>query len=670
MDVRNYFLEKFGLDFDEFSRKLAVCPSIVFAGDSGSGKSTVTIDLTDKDMGQLLRNNIGSIQSSKVRNQIVPIAMEGEDKDSIMVIHFIDAQLDIFISNTFYIVSDTIIRTRGEIENEDVEDAIREILNPKGTKAYNISKLFESDNCDALKEKLTTMLRNCFQKLIKNESDDDYLPDVVTNLSRIAKKSNKAFNIRSAYKKEIEKRIENTNFEEMYKVFRDVSDAIKQDIIKKISDLESKSVMVGSKDSDYYIVIDKAHRHEVNEFMKDLYTPSGKETVISHVSYFTSMSDGLRNAFRETMFYKVNTPVVSINDLKGLELGADSVDETIYSIGNIMPDRVIIFHRVKDTIKGFDALLSSIKSQFSKLPIYGVFSFADLTIGDYVREDFGSFNGPGIPVNKTKEPVYYEEAVKRAYEKVKNDVEQYKEALSPIRREANLESYCICSNIPDYVTDIDSVLMEKRLYEKNRFSKLIVRIISETKYRYKTLDLGDESKGFTISINDEKLKKLAKTCVEKHEKRYIPEYYSFRNSNPHWNTVYKWRRMHKIGSGWKSNANVYDNIDIHIGPMVSSFVSKNDITDMLEFSLTGDALKNERFTGYFNENLSTDNEKNKKEMAKQIVYQSFSSDFESTYYSSALDLVREKLSSEEHWYKELKDVMERIIEETKEKTFN
>lgn len=670
MDVRRYYMEKFDYELDEFFRKLAICPSVAFGGDSGSGKSTAIIEVVNDYMGKLLRNNIGSIQSSKVRNQIVPMLMGGENNETLMMIRFSDVHLDIFIDNAITIISETIIKAKGVIEDEDIDDAICEILKPKGTKAYDISMIFETNHQDDLIDRFRNILKNCCQKIVKKETDEDYLPDVVSELFKAAKKLEKSTSKRDLLEKETARRIKSANFEDLNEVFKDISKVIKQNIIQSISDLESKGVLVGTNESDYYIVIKYTYLQEIDKFMKDLYTPSGKETVISCVSYFTPMSSDMKSLFKNAGYYKENTPVISINDLKGLELGADSVNETIYSIGDIMPDRIIIFHRMKDTVKGFDSLLTSMKANFPKIPIYGVFSFADLTIGDYIRADFGSVSGPGIPVDKEKEPEYYKNAVQNAYARVEADIKQYTKEMTPIQNNNELGSYCICSNIPEYSSDIDSILLHKRLYSETRFSYLMVNIIKEVKCKYKNYTLTAENNDLFITINDEKLKELICSCIAKHEKRYIAEYYSYRNVNPHWNTIYKWRRMHRIGSGWKSNANVYDNINIFIGPMLSSFISKSEMEDILDFKYLEDMSKVNQIKEYFTYNLEKDIDKYKREIAKQVAYNGYASEFDGRYYAGALDLIKEKLFSEKYWYQSLKEVMERIIEETKDKTFS
>lgn len=670
MDVRRYYMEKFDYELDEFFRKLAICPSVAFAGDSGSGKSTAIIEVVNDYMVKLLGNNIGSIQSSKVRNQIVPMVMSSANDETLMMIRFSDIHLDVFFDNARTIISETIIKENGEIEEEAINDAICEILKPKRTKAYDISMIFETNLQDDLMDRFRYVLKDCCHKIIKKESDEDYLPDIIVDLYKAAKKSGKSTSKRDLLAKETERRIKSANFEDLNGVFKDISKVIKQDIIQSISDLESKGVLVGTNESDYYIVIKDTYLPEIDKFMKDLYTPSGKETVISCVTYFTPMSSYMKELFKESYFYKENTPIISINDLKGLELGADSVNETIYSIGSIMPDRIIIFHRMKDTVKGFDSLLTSMKANFPKIPIYGVFSFADLTIGDYIRADFGSVSGPGIPVDKEQEPEYYKNSVQNAYARVEDDIKQYTKEMIPIQYDNELGSYCICSNIPEYSSDIDSILLNKRLYSKTRFSNLMVKVINEVKYKYKKYTFIEENNDLSITINDEKLRELICSCIAKHDKRYIAEYYSYRNVNPHWNTIYKWRRMHRIGSGWKSNANVYANINIFIGPMLSSFISKSEMEDILDFKYLEDMSKVNQIKEYFNYNLEKDIDKYKREIAKQLAYNGFSTEFDEKYYTGALDLIKEKLFSEEYWYQSLKEVMERIIEETKDKTFN
>lgn len=670
MKLKEYFVEKFGITIEEFVSMVNAAPSVALAGGSGSGKSTTVLELLCLIMNRLLGNNIKSVQSSKIRNQIVPI--KTKNNETVMVIHFDDPNLDLFMENAMNIIADKITDSRGEIEENDIYDIIQKLMFPVATKAYDIRKVFEKmKNNEELTERMKKAIQSCYLQIIGEEDSENYINDVIDAQKKAAKKDGKNFLIRDGYKKEIAKRNNAVNWAEVRNVFKDIAEGIKLSILEDINNMKLSGVMVDVFKDDYYILIDEKHIIEIDAFMKDIYSASGKDTVISYISYYTPMPEDVQQVFGIKNVLKENVPLFSIHDLKGLEMGEVSIPQTIAAISRSMPDALLVFQRTKDIVSWYDNFINTVKTQFPKLPIYGVFSFADMTLLDYLRGDFKSIHGPGTAVDEKSD--YYRPAVLRSYEKLMEDVEPYVKKLNGI----NGASCLVCSNIPDFVAKVDEVLESEgknKLYDEKRLFNLIAKICSEVKGKYKsikTVDITNTLDDIHIGIDATKLKVLANQCVQKHYKRFQAEYFSYRNLNVHWNTVYKWRAMNKLGYGWSSDAKVYDNIKIYIGSMATGFIPKADLIDVLTVNFSDKAQQDEqdRIKEYLIYNFNMDIDKIKAEIAKVISYEYMKQAFDSTFFASALDLIKKNLDCEDYWYGSIEVVLTQFIDIEMRKTF-
>ncbi len=477
MEFREYFYDMFGTTIEQFISMVNAAPSIALAGGSGSGKSTTVLEVVNLMMNRLLGNNVKSVQSSKIKNQIVPIQTDSDS--TIMGIHFKEPNLDIFMENAINIIADKIIDARGEIEEEDICDIIKKLLFPPSTKAYDIREVFYNlDNKAEIEKQMSKAISNSCLQITGEEDDENYIKDVIEKQKKLAKKEGKSFIIRDGYKKEIVKRNRSIDWTELKHVFRKISEGIKVDILKEINFMKDKGVIIEEIKGDYYIVIEERHIIEVDAFMKKIYSASGKDTVVSYISYFTPMPEVVQQGFKDARLLNKNMPLFSIHDLKGLEMGELSIPETIASINESMPDALLVFQRTKDIVSWYDKFIDTVNTQFPKLPIYGVFSFADMTVLDYLRGDFKSINGPGTAINEESE--YYKPAVLRSYDKLMADVDPYLQKLNGI----NGAVCVVCANIPDFVAVVDKVLAEEgreKLYDETRFFRLVAKICKEVK---------------------------------------------------------------------------------------------------------------------------------------------------------------------------------------------
>lgn len=670
MKFKDYFVEKFGVTIEQFVSMVNAAPSVAFAGGSGSGKSTTVLELVCLIMNRLLGNNIKSVQSSKIRNQIVPIKTQNDE--TVMVIHFDEPNLDLFMENAMNIIANKITDSRGEIEEEDICDIISELLFPSATKAYDIRKVFNKmDNQEELKERMKSAIQNSCMQIIGEEDSENYINDVINIQKKNAKREGKNYLIRDGYKREIAKRNDVVNWTQLRDVFKDVAEGIKLAILEDINVMEYSGVLIDRFKDDYYILIDEKHIIEIDAFMHEIYSSSGKDTVISYISYYTPMPEDVQGVFGSKNVLKENVPLFSIHDLKGLEMGELSIPQTVAAISRSMPDALLVFQRTKDIVSWYDNFIDTVKTQFPKLPIYGVFSFADMTLLDYLRGDFKSINGPGTAVDEKAE--YYRPAVLRSYQKLMEDVEPYVQKLNGI----NGASCLVCSNIPDFISKVDEVLEEEgksKLYDEKRLFNLIAEICNEVKGKYKsikTVDIINTLDDIQIGIDSAKLRILANNCVQKHYKRFNAEYFSYRNLNVHWNTVYKWRAMNKLGYGWTSDAKVYDNIKIYIGSMAAGFIPKADLIDVLSINFSNKAQQDEqdRIKEYLIHNFNMDIDRIKSELAKVISYEYMRKSFDLTYFATALDLIKQNLDSDDYWYGSIEAVLTKFIDIEIRKTF-
>lgn len=114
--------------------------------------------------------------------------------------------------------------------------------------------------------------------------------------------------------------------------------------------MKLSGVIVDVFKDDYYIIIDEKHIIEIDTFMKEIYSASGKDTVISYISNYTPMPEEVQQVFEIINVLKENVPLFSIHDLKGLEMGEMSIPQTIASISRSMPDALLVFQRTKDIV--------------------------------------------------------------------------------------------------------------------------------------------------------------------------------------------------------------------------------------------------------------------------------------------------------------------------------
>lgn len=669
--VNDYFIKNFKQSVEDFQAKVNAVPSIALAGGSGSGKSTTVSLLLGLLMRRLLGNNIKNVQSSKIRNQIIPVGTDLEE--TIMGIHFEESKIDLFMENSRNAIGAKIVAANGNLSDDDYEEIFNEIVRPLKSKAYDLRAMFdEFEEKEAIKEEIIRIIE-VYCNIIVGEDDSEYcMASVVKEKQQKAKREGTKFSRVTAYEEEVGKRSECPDWDELIKVFKDISKKIKALVIKKIEGLNEIGVSTEFINNSYYLVIEEKNIKEMDEFMKYLYSSSGQDTVISYISYYTPMTDTTKQVFGRYYNIKPNAPIFSIHDLKGLELGEGSINETILEISKSIPDSLILFQRTNDIVVWYDKFVDTVKNVFPKLPVYGVFSFADVTVKNYLRSEFMSIDGPGTDVDINSE--YYKIALKNSIKRLKDDLKPYCEKIE--KNNIHAKSF-FCSNIPDDVKEIDEMLVainEEKLYDDKRMLNLMANICKRTKGQYKiikTIGIDEVGEKIKVSINSKKLAELANWCVSQHNGRYLPEYFQYINKCVHWNTVYKWRAENRMGYGWTSDAKVYDNISIYIGSMCTGFISKDALINMLEFEfkLKGSNGEEGRIGEYLSHNLLVDIPKVKRELAKELSYIGMKDEFDRTYFNNALNLTYKKLTSVDYWEQCLETILNKYIQIELNKTF-
>ncbi len=654
----------------------ATVTRIAATGGSGAGKTTSTLELIDRFASQFIYSNIGAIQSSKIRTVIIPVCLkENRKKNAFFGIHFMKYPEIELVKNAFHnALSEKLIRAYRNYEIEDAEDIVEKILAPEN-KMYDISV-----HCDESRRAcLTEAVDKVCVSLI--EGNEEFLPlnDVIKKQKARVEQQGKKFDLRSTMEQELARRLGDSklvDLDPVYKEIYGITDEMKRGIREKVKAFRDKGLEIEPEHlenvNDIFVYIDENENSckLANELFSFMYKKDGKDLVVSHLTLIAEMSESVKTVFFDNgIFKRTNLPLFKIYDLKGLEAGNESIDETLIKLRESLPDAILAYHRTNDIKDYFVSYLNRIQTEFKKVPVTILLTHSDESIRASWRNARKAYGAP-TEVEEGKEG--FEEFKKFEAEQIVASYKRLKEENKLFKGKTS-KDLIFCSMV-DECRDIDEILKKDemlkedvKLYQKDRMAKLIAGICKEQYEFYKKISSVPEDivGQISLSFNEEKLENIVNKIVTGNKVHAASNYYNQKNLQPHWNTIYKWRGMHRGGSGWTSNAQVYDNISIYISNFVSGFINKAELGDAIEIS----DLKNVSLeqSEYIKETMKENIQKHLDSnywgffytLKREMTYKAFEEEFNKTYFGTALELINDKLND----YDYIKGTMNRALKE-------
>ncbi len=697
--------------FDKALKYSATVTRIAATGGSGAGKTTSTLELIDRFASQFIYSNIGAIQSSKIRTVIIPVCLKDSLEESVKKraffgIHFMEYSEIELVKNAFHnALSEKLRKAYRNYEDDDAEDIVRKTLAPEN-KMYDISAYCDADREDRLTEAVNKV---CVSLI---EGNEEFLPlnDVMKRKKARVEQQGKKFDLKEAFEQELVLRLASNlvDLDPVYKEVYGITDEMKRHICDTVQTFSNKGLEMEfdyeEKNAIYAYIDENENSCKLaNELFSFMYKKDGKDLVVSHLTLIAEMSDEKPQAdkteedkteedktehsysveeifFKKYKFTPTKMPLYKIYDLKGLEAGKESIDETLIKLRESMPDAILAYHRTNDIKDYFVSYLNRIQTEFKKVPVTILLTHSDEVIRALWRNAKNAYGAPkevknGEPGFEEFEK-FWKEQIVAAYNRLKEENKIFEKKTS---KEETPNAPIFCSMV-DECGDIDEILEKNEyelLYQKDRMADLIAGICKKQYELYEKAFCENEGEEANIRLkfNEEKLRNIVNKIVIGNKTHAASNYFNQKNLYPHWHTIYKWRAMHRGGSGWTSNAQVYDNISIYISNFVSGFINKAELAEAIEISIPDDfpleRAQNIRDT--MKANILKDLDNNYRgffyKLKQEMTYKAFEEEFNKTYFSSALELINKKLSDFDYVEGTMNDVLEDYADNFKALTF-
>lgn len=633
----NYKIAPF---FDSAYEASKGCTSVAATGSSGAGKTTSIVMLIRSFASQFLYTNIGAVQSSKIRMALVPLLMKNnEDMDNLCLRITLASEynVDLVISTLLELFTKKIVNTRGNFNEDDAAEIAEQML-AATNRIYDISGYFDDETEKQLVQDTLKLSKDIIQDNLTAIKDKAKLELEVNN--RISAIDLKNYRFREIIKGGLERMV------------KQIKDKI-YDWTK--FDDESKRLIIEEKGGEIVVYVNKENGDAANELFSYLFEKDGKDLVISHLTLLAAMSDELEDVLYNKMsFTRSVKPIFKMYDLKGLET-KDSINETIINIRESMPDLILAYQRTNDTAENFVSYLNALQSEFPRVPVNVILTHADESIKAIARNKLKCYGAP-----KRSEDGYTEfrmNVIRESYEQVIDGSKPYFDCV----QKRNDSKVIVCTMIEEDIDEIEQVLKEANtepIYQPTQIMMMIAKFCRQGYNRYKHI-IGISSQvinSINITFNEEKLDKLVAAFVKNHANliHKPSSYYQQRFYNPHWNTVYKWRAEHRVGSGWTSNAQKYDNISIYIVYTVSGLLNRNEIVDAIDIDVPNISYLNQD-TDEIKAKLRENWRVNMEDyngfftcLKRFLTYECLRVFFETTYYKDALELVADALNNPDY----------------------
>ena len=637
---------------------------IAATGGSGAGKTTSAANLMDGFSRQFIYSNIGAVQSSKLRLVVIPVYLNGNSKNtcSFDICFMENPNMDLIMKEVrCSIVNKLTSAYRSFDESDDVEDIVDKILQPEN-RAYDIFEYCSKEK----KNNLIALVKDICIQLLDGNEEYSCLFDKISELKKDAKIRGEKFNQRECAKKELDARISLYSLESIEAVILDIILGIKRKIEDKMSLFQKQGLDVEMNNNTFSIYIDEPTGELANKMFEFIFQKDGKDMVVSHLVYIVPISDDAVEVFYpeskvRPLTEKESMPCFKLYDLKGLEAGADSIDETIIKLRESMPDAILVYQRTTDISDFFMKYINAIHYEFKKVSLHAILSHSDEAVKSYLRTSLQSFGA--VRKDDVGYAEFYKTKVNEAYNRLVQENSIYEHKINEGDREGNV-IYC---SLVDESKEIDSILGNNALYCPQKIVQLISNICNSNKSLWQKIQVPESQReqieNISFSFDEKKLQDFADKFVNLHKANANKQYYSQARLNPYWNTIYKWRATHRVGSGWTSSAKVYDNISIHISNVISGIINKKDIVNaiVINFPETFTEEVCDLYRERLMLNIVTDLSMYNGFYYKIKLALSYSglNGFENTYYKDALEMIYENLNSVEY----IKNTMNKTLED-------
>lgn len=634
--------EEMKLQFKEAKKHSMNVTRIAATGGSGAGKTTSTLEFMHKFGRQFIYSNIGVIQSSKIRAVIMPLNLE-EKENACLCIHFMkNPNIELVMKEFRNAITSILKKAYRNFEEEDAHNIVEQILSPTN-RIYDIINYCDENIRAELEDEVKEI---CNSIIEENENQRSLLHEIKIQKAN-NKNKGKQLELKYIIEKEIEKRMEQISLKTLQSQVQKLVNKIREHINNYIEELCNEGLEIERSENEILVFIDKENGSVSNKLFKYLFMKDGKDLVVSHLTFMTSMSDEAVAFFYEKQKFEFDRskPLFKIYDLKGLESGENSIDETIIKIRESMPDAILAYQRTTDISDFFIKYIDAVHHEFSKIPTHAILTHSDSSLKSHLRNMLNEFGSKSKGEDGYEE--YYKEQVNKAYSRLKKENEIYVKKICENDEKAEV---IFCSLI-DECEEIDNILGEdKKMYNPEKFWGLIAQICKQHNSRWKKAEYVIENiKNFiNIRFNDDKLKECVDKIVQGNKVHSKKNYYKQAELHPHWNSVYKWRAMHRVGYGWQSSAMVYDNININVSDFISGFMNRDIILNAIDidFSCNIDEEQQNSIKDIIYKNIKEDMALYNgffNRLKLMITYEGFAKDFSCTYFKDALELIYDKL---------------------------
>ena len=630
---------------------------ICFVGASGAGKTTTVGEMLAPFPRKFIYSNIGAVQSSKILMKIIPVRMKNSENMCLNIVFQKNSEL--LLSTCKKVMCSHLVSAYRSFKEEDAVSIVEKFLKPDHS-MYDISGY----NNKSINKQLVNCVKIMAEEIIKGKDGNLSLSEKMEQQKKRTEAKGEKFNIKETVKKEIEYRVSNLDYETLkntVNLFVNGMEEKIKDTVREYKNRQEKEEekLVIDEDENKSIIsvyINRKNGKAANELFQYLFEKDGKDIVIANLEVYGAMKGDMVESFSKK---NINMPKFEIYDLKGLEDGENSIDETILKLRRCMPDVIFAYQRTNDISSYFMQCIDKLHEEFRNVPVDTILTHADTTLKSYIRQRENEYDAKSQDDFETEEEYnkYRKELVEEEYKQLEADNGKY-----------NKKGEIILCSMVNESKELDDILgKEKALYNPQKIRDLIVDRYKQYNDQWKTINVGETDKekykkNIVFSFNNTKLKTIVDVVTSGHNNNAEREYYSQRTKIPHWNTVYKWRDCHAVGSGWASSAKVYDNISIYISNVISGFLKRDDIVSAIEISFSDKFEKEQKdylgeaewnktkadIEGEIRENIEKDMRLYNGffySVKLWITYLGLKNEFTGTYYSDALKLIYFKLNS-------------------------
>lgn len=671
--------------------KQASAPIIAIAGPSGSTKSTTLAEILVAEFKKLLSQNIGSKQTSlfdtllmlnsDIENGKVIIQIKTKSADRITFKHQIELAFGAYLYANRDDLDDLVFD----------ETVIKQVLDPTSRAYHFYEHIVQQTGEESSGEypcPTVQQLQDALFKLFEQIS-----PDIV---DRIRQREKEAKTITPRPKKERLYQLEISNQLEQHPTllekYYDWFDQLHGYVISQIKSI-CKEIEPGT-----YIFVGKVTQNEVQELVKQAYNKQSPYSIaVEQFAFMVQPSKEFSKLYQEAYRkHQYENKVLRLNvlDTPGLtQVSEDKSDiqDALDRVLNMNFNALMFLCGSSRSTTEFmvsQELLISSKKKLDKRPLSFVRTKADTVIDAALREKSRAISGSGQLT-----PDFIAKEAENAYRVLINEVALdneifAKEGITPSITGRHVDFLCMeldrLGTINDHLSEkittdkLYHLLIDLSLTVHNMYSPAPKDGVKHC-VRSKRADqpaMQVNMNGYMNMITDQFAQKMVQ-LNERHKNsylNYIETKYAFHGRSV---STYVWK--HRNGIGHTTNANVYENFNLHICSMIERWMNEFffgwktnfdiDFSNLNPIQGSGQAVINEAPSA-LTQQFNLHKHRIVRSIAKSFSYDLLKEPFEMCYLYTSFDsgfrknmsLFNKKYSNLEYWRKGLEMLLKIELE--------